>query len=70
MNLPKPSKPTSTTSWPGTAQFIKKKDGFRQLNNWQQWSAVKKAILKNLKKKGMKSLVSWHVYRKELLGVG
>jgi hypothetical protein len=51
-------------------RFIKAKEGFRKLNDWQQWSAVKKAILKHLKKKGVNSLVSWHVHRKELLGVG
>nr|WP_238457094.1 hypothetical protein [Desulforamulus putei] len=51
-------------------RFIKAKEGFKKLNNWQQWSAVKKAILKQLKKKGVNSLVSWQVHRKELLGVG
>ncbi|AEF93879.1 transposase, IS605 OrfB family [Desulfotomaculum nigrificans CO-1-SRB] len=51
-------------------RFIKAKEGFKKLNNWQQWSAVKKAILKQLKKKGVNSLVSWQVHRKELLGAG
>ncbi|GAB6158799.1 hypothetical protein JCM39194_19990 [Desulfotomaculum varum] len=51
-------------------RFIKAKEGFRKLNNWQQWSAVKKSILKYLKKKGVNSLVFWQVHRKKLLGVG
>lgn len=51
-------------------RYIEKKDGFRHLNNWQQWSSVKKAILKDLKKKEVNSLVSWQIHRKELLGVG
>jgi IS605 OrfB family transposase len=51
-------------------RFIKAKEGFRKLNNWQQWAAVKKAILKQLKKKGVNSLVSWQVHRKQLLGAG
>ncbi|GAB6157471.1 hypothetical protein JCM39194_06710 [Desulfotomaculum varum] len=51
-------------------RFIKAKEGFRKLNNWQQWSAVKKSILKYLKKKGVNSLVFWQVHRKKLLGAG
>lgn len=51
-------------------KFISNKDGFAQLTNWKQWSSVKKAILKTLKSKGVSSLVSWHIHRKELLGVG
>ncbi|QNB46920.1 IS200/IS605 family element transposase accessory protein TnpB [Thermanaerosceptrum fracticalcis] len=54
-------------------RFIKAKEGFSKINNWQQWAAVKKAILKQLKKKekkGVNSLVSWQVHRKQLLGAG
>ncbi|WP_333871798.1 IS200/IS605 family accessory protein TnpB-related protein [Desulforamulus putei] len=51
-------------------RFIKAKEGFSKINNWQQWSSIKKSVLKNLKKKGVNSLVSWQVHRKELLGIG
>jgi len=51
-------------------RFIKAKEGFGKINNWQQWAAVKKAVLKHLKKKGVNSLVSWQVHRKQLLGAG
>lgn len=50
-------------------KFIKKKEGFTQLNNWKQWSSIKEATLKNLKRKEVKSLGFWAVHRKELLGV-
>ena len=45
-------------------EFVKDKDGFSYINNWKQWSAIKKAILKSLKKKGVKSLVSWQHLKK------
>ncbi|MTI83000.1 MAG: IS200/IS605 family element transposase accessory protein TnpB [Firmicutes bacterium] len=51
-------------------KLIKKKPEFKLMTNWKQWSAIKKAIQKHLKKKGVNSLVSWHVYRKELLDIG
>ncbi len=45
-------------------QFIKNPDGFQYINNWKQWSAIKQATLNVLKKKGVKSLVSWQHHRK------
>lgn len=51
-------------------RLIEKKDGFSHLSNWKQWSSVKRAILSNLKKKEVNSLVSWQVHRKELLCIG
>ena len=48
---------------------IKKKDGFYKLNNWKQWSSIKKALLKFLKEKEVKSLASWQHHRKEVLGI-
>ena len=45
-------------------KFVKDKDGFPYINNWKQWSIIKKAIIKSLKKKGAKSLVSWQHLRK------
>lgn len=41
-------------------------EGFQYINNWKQWSALKKAILKSLNKKGVKSLVSWQHHKKQL----
>ena len=35
--------------------FIMKKEGFLKLNNWKQWSAMKKSViaeLKNIPRKG------------------
>ncbi|SFH06982.1 transposase, IS605 OrfB family, central region [Desulfotomaculum arcticum] len=51
-------------------KLIKKKPEFKLMTNWKQWSAIKKAIQKHLKQKGVNSLVSWHVHRKELLDIG
>lgn len=54
-------------------KLIKKKSEFKQMANWQQWSAVKKAVLakiKKLTKRKVKSLVSWQVRRKNVLGIG
>lgn len=51
-------------------RFIKAKEGFSKLNNWQQWSDVKNTILRELQRKGVNSLVFWHDHRKQLLGVG
>lgn len=48
---------------------VKKKDGFYKLNNWKQWSSIKKSLLKLLKEKEVKSLVSWQHHRKEVLGI-
>jgi len=45
----------------------KKQASFQYLNNWQQWSTIKKSIISKIKKKGGASLVSWQHYRKELL---
>lgn len=55
---------------PLVGRYIEKKDVFSHISNWKQWSSVKKAILKNLKKKEVNSLVYWQVHRKGLLGVG
>jgi len=58
---------------PLVARFIRKKDGFYQLNNWKQWSAIKTAAVAALKKttkKEVKSLVSWQHYRKKLQKAG
>lgn len=49
--------------------FIKKKKGFSKLSNWKQWSCTKKSILKSLKERQVKTLVSYQHYRKELLGI-
>jgi len=54
-------------------KLVKKKTEFKQMTNWKQWSAIKKASLAKIKKltKGkVKSLVSWQVHRKEVLGIG
>lgn len=51
----------------------KKKEGFSKLNNWKQWSAVKKAAVASVKKhtgKEVQSLVSWQHHRKQLLVTG
>ena len=53
--------------------FIMKKEGFLKLNNWKQWSAMKKSVIAELKKytkKEVKSLVSWQYFRKQLLVAG
>ena len=53
--------------------LVRKKDGFFKLNNWKQWSAIKKSVISKLKKhnkKEVKSLVSWQHYRKQLLVSG
>lgn len=52
-------------------RLIKKKEHFEKLNNWKQWSAVKKAAIAAIKKQTkqeVKSLVSWQHHRKQLLG--
>ncbi|MDD2444440.1 MAG: hypothetical protein PHS52_08075 [Desulfotomaculaceae bacterium] len=57
----------------GVTKLVKKKQEFKQISNWKQWSAVKKAALAKftkLTKRQVKSLVSWQVYRKEVLGLG
>ena len=54
-------------------KLVKKKLEFKLTTNWKQWSAVKKALLaqvKNLTKRKVKSLVSWQVHRKNVLGIG
>lgn len=54
-------------------QLIQKKPEFKRINNWKQWSAVKKAALAKIKKlteRRVQSLVSWQVYRKKVLGIG
>lgn len=54
-------------------KLIKKKPEFKQMANWKQWSAIKKAVLAEIKKitkRQVKSLVLWQVHRKELLGIG
>ena len=54
-------------------KLVKKKLEFKLATNWKQWSAVKKALLaqvKNLTKRKVKSLVSWQVHRKNVLGIG
>ena len=43
-----------------------KREGFYKMNNWTQWSAIKKSIQSKLKKKG-KYLSSWLDFRKQLL---
>lgn len=52
-------------------RFIKTKsrEGFGQLNNWKQWSAINKATTAAIKKlkKGGASLVNWQHHRKQLL---
>jgi len=52
-------------------RLIKEIKGFNSLNNWKQWSAIKKAAIaaiKKLTKREVKSLVSWQHHRKQLLG--
>lgn len=52
-------------------RLVKKKEAFAKLNNWKQWSVIKKAAIaaiKKLTKREVKSLVSWQHYRKQLLG--
>ena len=54
-------------------KLIQKKSEFKLMANWKQWSAVKKAALakiKKLTKRQVKSLVSWQVHRKSVLGIG
>lgn len=54
-------------------KLIKKKPEFKLMNNWKQWSAVKKASLgkiKKLTKRQVKNLVCWQVHRKKVLGIG
>ncbi|MBT9143850.1 MAG: hypothetical protein DDT29_02263 [Dehalococcoidia bacterium] len=53
--------------------LIKKKPELKLMDNWKQWSAVKKAAISKIKKitkRQVKSLVSWQVHRKEALGLG
>ena len=45
-------------------QFVKNKEGFGYIGNWKQWSTIKRSILK---RKEVKSLVSWQYYRKQLI---
>ena len=52
-------------------KLIKNKTEFKQVTNWEQWSSIKKAILKKIEKmtgKKVKSLVSWQKHRKKVLG--
>jgi IS605 OrfB family transposase len=54
-------------------KLVKKKSEFKQITNWKQWSAVKKAVLAKIKKiteRKVKSLVSWQFHRKKALGIG
>jgi len=51
-------------------KYIKKKERFPELNNWKQWSSIKKAAvsaIKKLTKQEVKSLVSWQHYRRQLI---
>jgi hypothetical protein len=48
-------------------RFIQKKDEFYHQSNWKQWATIKKEVVKTLKTKEVKSLVSWQHHRKELL---
>jgi len=53
--------------------LIKNKSAFKEVNNWKQWSAVKKAALAEIKKltqRQVKSLVFWTEHRKNVLGIG
>jgi hypothetical protein len=53
--------------------LVKKKPEFKQMSNWKQWSAIKKATLTKIKNqigRQVKSLVSWQVHRKNILGIG
>jgi len=53
--------------------LIKNKSAFKEVNNWKQWSAVKKAALAKIKKltqRQVKSLVFWSVHRENMLGIG
>jgi len=54
-------------------KLIKNKPKFNLMNNLKQWSAVQKAALAKIKKitkRQVKSLVSWQVHRKNILGIG
>ncbi|AGL02917.1 IS200/IS605 family accessory protein TnpB-related protein [Desulfoscipio gibsoniae] len=54
-------------------KLVKKKPAFKQMTGWKKWSAVKKAVLariKKLTKRKVKSLASWQVHRKNVLGIG
>lgn len=54
-------------------KLVKKKHEFKLITNWKQWSAAKKAVLTKIKKptkRKVKSLVSWQVHRKDVLGIG
>lgn len=54
-------------------KLVKEKPGFKQMINWKQWSAIKKAVLiriKKLTKRKVKSLVFWQFHRKNVLGIG
>ena len=58
---------------PLVARFIKKTDGFRYLNNWKQWGAIKKAAvaaIKEITSSEVESLVSWQHHRKNVLKAG
>lgn len=58
---------------PLVVRFIKNVEGFQFLNNWKQWSAIKKAAIATIKKitgKEVKSLVSWQHHRKNVLKAG
>jgi len=46
------------------------KGGTEGNHNWKQWSTIKKAavsVINKLTKQGVKSLVSWQHYRKQLI---
>ena len=54
-------------------KLVQKRPEFKQLSNWKQWSAIKKAVLakiKKLTKRKVNSLVFWPVHRKNVLGIG
>lgn len=54
-------------------KLIKKKPAFKQMTDWKKWSATKKAILSRIKKitkRQVRSLASWQVHRKNVLGIG
>lgn len=54
-------------------KLVKKKPAFKQMTGWKKWSATKKAVLARIKKtikREVKSLVSWQIHRKNMLGIG
>jgi len=58
---------------PLVVKFIQSTSGFQLLNNWKQWSAIKKAAIAAVKEitgKEVNSLVFWQHYRKNVLKAG